>query len=504
MDRYDVIVVGAGNAGISAATTCATRGLKTLLLEKHNIIGGSAQSFRRGRFEFEASLHELGGLCNKEHPGPTMQVLNDLGVDINWMVDPYLFRVIVDGADGYDVKMPAGINNFCNAMDDMFPGCKENVRAIFDLVEEAFKALAYLNSGNVDPKVLFTEHGNFMRIASHTAKECMDALGISEDAQKILATYWPYIGSLPDNEDAFHFFYMLWLYVVGYPQMPLYKSPEITYAFVKRIKENGGDVWTNSAVKKLLIKDGAVYGVQMEDGREIYADHVICSWFPNSVIQSMDEKDVPERSLKIANAREFGLSFVTIYLGLNKTAEELGIKDYSVFWYPTTDEHVVLEKSFGYGGEGWIIANCLNTVIPESSPTGTSTLFFTSAVHGDIWKNVKPEEYQKKKIEVAEYILKTYEEKLGVSVIPYIEEIEIATPVTFARYLNTTNGTPYGYQTKMWDSIMARTMNVKNEIMYKGLRFCGAHSERGDGYSANIAGGQAIALQTIKAIKEGN
>ena len=59
MKLYDVVVVGAGNAGLSAAITCALAGKKTLVIEQHNLPGGCASSFRRGRFEIEPSLHEL-------------------------------------------------------------------------------------------------------------------------------------------------------------------------------------------------------------------------------------------------------------------------------------------------------------------------------------------------------------------------------------------------------------------------------------------------------------
>ncbi|MET9031242.1 FAD-dependent oxidoreductase, partial [Nocardia sp. NPDC004168] len=62
MSDYDAIVIGAGNAGLTAAATLQRAGARTLLLERHNIPGGCGTSFRRGRFEFEVALHQLSGV----------------------------------------------------------------------------------------------------------------------------------------------------------------------------------------------------------------------------------------------------------------------------------------------------------------------------------------------------------------------------------------------------------------------------------------------------------
>ena len=58
LPSYDAIVVGAGLGGLTAAARLAKEGKSVLLLEQHNMTGGYATSFVRGRYEFEASLHE--------------------------------------------------------------------------------------------------------------------------------------------------------------------------------------------------------------------------------------------------------------------------------------------------------------------------------------------------------------------------------------------------------------------------------------------------------------
>ena len=72
MKEFDYIVVGAGCAGLSASLELAVNDRKVLLIEQHNIPGGCATSFVRGRFEFDPSLHELCSdgkvdtTCNQE------------------------------------------------------------------------------------------------------------------------------------------------------------------------------------------------------------------------------------------------------------------------------------------------------------------------------------------------------------------------------------------------------------------------------------------------------
>jgi prolycopene isomerase len=103
MEKYDAVVIGAGNGGLTAAATLAKRGINVLLLERHNIPGGCATSFCRGRFEFEVALHQLSGLGTPEKPGPLRGILDHLGVSEQLEFVPMsdLYHIVVPGENPF-------------------------------------------------------------------------------------------------------------------------------------------------------------------------------------------------------------------------------------------------------------------------------------------------------------------------------------------------------------------------------------------------------------------
>ncbi len=500
--KYDVIVVGAGNGGLAAAANTAKAGLKTLLLEKHNLPGGCATSFRRGRFEFEPSLHELCSVGTKEKPNTVYKVLDDLGAKINWEYEHDIFRVI-NKAGKYDLVLKAGIEAFCQSVDDAVPGCKENVRAFLKLKPKIDAAIAYIYEmkGKPNGLTMLLKHTDFMRVAGHSVEQVMTALGIPKAAQDIINTYWGYLGVPTDELNAMHFLNMVHDYVVDGAAMPRHRSHELSLALVDVIVKNGGEVRFNSEVTKFLYnEDGSVAGV-VANGEELYSTEVISNVIPNNVFNMSDPSVIPEQNLKLANARDFGISVATIYLGLDCSAEELGLKDYTVFIQGHPDPRTQNDTRLD---DGLYIVNCLNNVIPDSSPEGTCTLFFTMPIYGgDVPKDLKPEDYKKYKNALAKKYIEDAEKQLNISIMPHIEEISVATPVTFARYLGTPEGTIYGYRLSGWDNLMARTAGEKNDYAIPGLSFCGGHYIRGDGYSCAYIMGDTIGKRVAKRIKGG-
>ena len=114
---YDVVVIGAGNGGLTAAIRVLQGGRSCLLLEKHNLPGGFATSFKRGRFEFEASLHELNDFGSPEEPGDIRTLFQSLGVEdkVDWVRIPEAYHMITTDKK-YDCEMPFGIQAFTDKM----------------------------------------------------------------------------------------------------------------------------------------------------------------------------------------------------------------------------------------------------------------------------------------------------------------------------------------------------------------------------------------------------
>ena len=505
MDKmYDVIVVGAGNGGLTAAATTASEGLKTLLLEKHNIPGGCATSFRRGRFEFEPSLHELCSVGTKENPNIIYKIFDNLGTNINWEYEKgHLFRAISKGDKGYDVCLNAGIDSFCESVEAAVPGSKASVKAFLDLKPKIDAAIDYIyaTKGHPNGLVMLLKHSDFMRTAGHSVEEVMTALGMPKKAQDLINTYWGYLGVPTDELNAMHFLNMLYDYIVNGAAMPRHRSHELSLALIDVIKKHDGEVWYNSEVTEFLYNDDKrVIGV-VANGEKLYAKEVISNVIPHNVFNMSDIKNIPEQHLKLANAREFGISVATIYLGLDCSIEELGMKDYTIFISGDPDPRVQYDTRHD---DGLYIVNSLNNVLPESSEPGTCTMFFTIPVFGeDVPKDLTPETYKKYKNDLAKKYIEDAEKTLDISIMPHIEEISVATPVTFAHYLGTPEGTIYGYKLSGWDNLMARIAAEQNDYAIPGLSFCGGHYTRGDGYSSAYIIGETIGKRVSARLKGG-
>lgn len=508
MPKFDAVVIGAGNGGLAAACRLAKAGKKTLLIEQHNLPGGVASSFRRGRFEFETALHELCEFGSAENPGGCRQtIVDEFGLDINWYMVPDNFRVITTARDGspIDATLPCGRENFINKMEEYVPGCRESVEKFFDLGTETLAAGKYMTAsgGHPDSKLMQEKYPNFLRTAAYPVNRVLKALKMPDKAQDIMNTYWGYLGVDADHLSFMQYVNMVCLYVNHGAWIPEKTSNQLTTGLLERFRAMGGTAWFNCGAEEILFdEEEHVNGLRTTAGT-VDTRYIICNANPSMVYANMvPQSIVPDRERKLAAARRYSARMFVVYMGLNKSAEELGLKDYSYFLPQSADSVKEYESLKRIETNKYNIALCYNVVNPKASPEGTCIVSLTTTYMEDCWSQIDPKDYVKTKNKVASDMIDWFEEKTGIIIRPYIEEFEVATPWTFCRYASVPQGAAYGYELRDWDNMMPRMMMMREEYPIKGLRFCGAASIRGDGFNSAIFSGDMMGKLTLAQMKE--
>lgn len=509
MQQYDAIVIGAGNGGLGAAAKLLKAGKTCLVCERHNLPGGFATSFVRGRFEFEASLHEFNGIGTPENPGSARMLFRDLGVEdkIEWVQLKDAYHLLSQREE-YDFSMPFGLEAFAEASEQLIPGGKAHMERLFSLGRQIRSAMDYLSEskGRPDPKVLMEKYPDYLNCGSYSVNEGLDAMGFPQIIKDNICAYWCYLGADCDNLSFLHYINMFYSYISGGAAIPKYRSHELSLAFETRIRELGGDIWYNTEVTNILTDaSGHVSGVRLKDGTEISTRHVVANCSPHVVYgQLMDPAAVPERALKLTNSRKLAGRGFTVFLGLDRSADDLGIMDHNYFVYDTCNT-IRQYKSMENFQENSVQATvCLNRADPDCSPKGTSILYMTTMYTSDVWSTVTAENYFATKNKAAASMIKRFEEATGTNIHDHIEEIAIATPETYARYCGHPQGTIYGYESQYRDGLMPRIMMVEEDHFVPGLRIGGGYGERLLGFPSSYKSGANEAQRTLRDMeKEG-
>ena len=515
-ERFEAIIIGSGLGGLSSAITLAQKGIKTLLLEKHNVPGGCSTSFKRGRFEFETSLHEFcayGTRDNLGYAGRLVEDIYDVHPDIRPC--PELFRAIFTSRSGkvIDIVLPLGEKALIETMEHRFPGSKEAMERFLSLAKECLEVSSYFDAHMFDKKkrngkvkisssYFISHHFTYLQIAEEPFNEVCRKIGLSEDVIDVLDCYSVYLGVDPEEISFAHLGTMIGSYIFYGPTIIAPNSHAFSLALLSKFHELGGTSYFGVEAKEVVAsKDGTILGVDTDKGF-FACEEVIANVYPSFAYHNLLSKyvKVSKRIRKLTYAASVSSRFVNIYIGLNEDLKDLGINEYTLFMPGNLRKtHRQSEDPTDYL---LCAVTAYNAAIPEVSPEGTSILTFTLEFKDDVWGKVKPEDYFRLKEEIAKKAITEYETTRGVKISDCIEEIEIATPWTFARYLGNPEGGAYGVSMNSWNTILTSLMDIRKDQPIPGFKTTGASGARGDGYSQSLWTGRDIGLLAYEEILE--
>lgn len=499
MKHFDAIVIGAGNAGLTAAVALQRSGCRTLMVERHNIPGGCATSFVRGEFEFEVALHQLSGMGTEEKPFIMRQLFDKLGVmdKVEFIQEHALYRLVVPGE--LDVTLPASWSGLRRLLQDMFPAESEAIARFLVVCEkvtlESFMTLPQARKANSET-VLKAMCPYFVQYGFLSAREVLDEFFTDSKLKNVLATYWLYLGVPPTMLPFSDLASMLYAYAVFKPWHIKGGSQAMSTALVESFLEAGGEVRFNCGVERILTTSKRVTGVRLEGGEVVQCSAVVSNASPLITFNELlDSEQPPLAILQDFKSRRMGTSAFVIYLGLDCTPQELGVTTASSFIYETLNEEQIHDRMGSLEAPLGGMLTCYNLEDPEASPPGKSQVVLVCLQYGDVWKSVAPQDYAKTKYDFAEKLIGVIE-KVYPKVRQYIEEVEVATPLTMMRYLNTPGGAIYGFQQSAQDSALLR----ERMDGVPGLYIAGSWTSMG-GFQPTYMAGESTARAVVKYLK---
>ena len=132
---YDVVIVGGGIAGLTSASYLSKAGLKVLICEKENTVGGLVNSFAVDGFTFD------GGIRAIENSGIVFPMLKQLGIDVEFIKNQVSVGI---GKDVVRLVSEDSLKDYQFLLEKQFPTEIENIAVIIDEIKSAMRHMDIL------------------------------------------------------------------------------------------------------------------------------------------------------------------------------------------------------------------------------------------------------------------------------------------------------------------------------------------------------------------------
>jgi phytoene dehydrogenase-like protein len=469
--RFDAVVVGAGVAGLVAASELSSRGHRVLVLEANHQAGGLMCGIRRRGFYFDAGCQSF------EDMGIVFPLLEryDLGDLASFRRARY--RLAMPGLDA-DVESIAQIGR---AFEQAYPESAAAFREVFafhgrtsELIGRLFRPerIPYVRAGAAEglarwaaaalpapsPRALWQRAADLKALLLDDAGEWYERRLPPSGARDLLAT----CGYTRMNVFVASAFWHLWAEDYWYPEGGLQPFFD---RWVARLRERGVSFRFKRPVVALEQRRGRVEAVETARGERFEAREVVYAGdYRHAVHRLVGADRFPRAAVERLDRARHSDALVSVYLGLDLPPEELRarLRTSHVFYFPSFDCRTAVDpRDPDAHRKAFVEVTAHGIDDPSLAPAGKSAVVvqaFTRHDWLDGWgtglagdtareptATPRPAEYRRRKREVAAQLVATLE-GLVPGASSRVVYADVGAPPSTVRFTRNAFGGSCGFE----------------------------------------------------------
>jgi phytoene dehydrogenase-like protein len=502
--EYDVVVVGAGLAGLAATITLCNQEKSVLLLEQNDQVGGYAVNFWRGKYRFDGALHSVSG---GQPSGALYHALEKLELE-DWIqfIPIPAYKMIFDQSTGQALYYDYSFAHFQTILSNRFPQESKQIYKFFSDAQKLTHLILNWNELSFPKKAIRSLHHlsaipRLMQVRQKNAEEVLNFYFNDEELRHVIFSFVAGMGTPMAQLSAIVFYSMFFEKSILGSHYIRGGSGALTQAMAGKIDSLGGEIKLNARVTHLEFDENnrkSLKKVVFCDNRredqiyQVYAKNILCCSDPHLLIEDLlAQGSVEPKYIKKIKNRQNTESLFQVYLALDIDLREYGFNAYTNDFYLS---------------DGTILPiNIYSNIDPSCAPIGHSVLVSYQLTSIDEYEEAlfqdggkRGEHYKTLKRKKLDEMIEKIAEALSIPDLRlHIKIKEAATPVTYRRYTKNFRGSYVGFMSSV-QQIILHPLPFKTPI--ENLFVAGQWINLGGGFQNTISGGIKAAELILKRL----
>jgi phytoene desaturase len=484
-----VIVIGAGFAGLSAATQLADCGFDVTIVEKHNMAGGRARVFEANGFTFDM--------------GPSWywmpDVFENYFAQFNKKPSDYYNLIRLDPSysvvfdKNFAVSLPADFEALKALFENIESGAGQQLEAF--MKQAAYKYEVGMNKFVWKPSRSISEFVSLKLLYDLSRMDVLQSFAghvrkYFSDPKLLQMMEFPilFLGATPENTPAMYSL-MNYAEIKMGTWYPMGGMHQIVKGMVTLAKEKGVKILLNQNVQKINVKNGIAQSITTDKG-VFEADVVVAGADYNHVDTKLLDANTRNYSDQYWHKRTLAPSSLLYYLGINKRLPKL--QHHNLFF----DEDFKQHAHEIYTEPQWptkplFYVSAPSKTDPSVAPSGCENIFILIPTATNLTGDT--EEIRQKYYDLVMQRLEAY---VGEDIRTHVVYKRTFAHSDFMSDYNAFKGNAYGLANTLLQTAFLKP-SLKNKKV-QNLFYTGQLTVPGPGVPPSLISGLVVANEVTK------